>query len=481
MSKKSDLGITIKKEDNFSDWFTELMLKAELADYTEVSGCIVFRPRSYLIWEKIVAECDLRFKKAGIQNAYFPLLIPEKLLIREQDHIDDFNPLVAWVTKGGGSDLNEKLAIRPTSEAIMYDSYSKWIRSYRDLPLRLNQWNNVVRWEFKHPVPFFRTREFLWNEGHTVFATEKEAMAERDQILAIYDEVCSEYLALPGIIGKKTESEKFAGAVFSEKIHYFLPNGRVIEGPAFHFDGQNFAKAYDIKFTDENSNEAYVWQNTFAITTRMLGAMFSIHSDNNGLIIPPRLCDSKVVIVPLFIGDNKEKVLKSAHKIFENLNEFNPILDDRDEIKPGRKYFEWELKGLPVRIEIGPNDIERDEVVIVKRTSKEKIVVKTKDVTKKLPLILDEIQNELFNNAKKLFDDNTVIPKNYTEFKKIAQKKKVMIAPLCKKPDCEEKIKSENNGVKSLFIDNSKSVDANTKCIVCGDAADYTLYFGKTY
>ncbi|HTZ41699.1 MAG TPA: aminoacyl--tRNA ligase-related protein, partial [Candidatus Omnitrophota bacterium] len=326
-------GLTAKKE-NFSEWYQQLILKAGLADYSSVSGCIVFRPESYSIWENIVAECNKEFKKAGIKNCYFPLFIPEKAFEKEKEHVEGFIPEVAWVTQAGNTKLNEKLAIRPTSEAIMYESYSKWIRSWRDLPLRYNQWNNVVRWEFNNPVPFFRTREFLWNEGHSVFATEKEAIDEGKQIRAIYEKVVGEFMALPGIYGRKTEKEKFAGAVFSEKLHYFIPNGRVIEGPCFHHDGQNFARAYNIKFLDKKGKEEFAWQNTYAISTRMLGTMFAVHSDDNGLVIPPKLAENKVVIVPILFDREKSMILKTAGKIKEELQSFSPILDDREDYSP---------------------------------------------------------------------------------------------------------------------------------------------------
>ncbi|MBW2984422.1 proline--tRNA ligase, partial [Candidatus Woesearchaeota archaeon] len=281
--KEKQVGITAKKE-NFSEWYTQVIQKADLADYSDVSGCIVFKPNSYAIWERIVAEVDKRIKKLGVKNAYFPLFIPEKFLKKEQAHVKGFSPEVAWVTQAGGSKLDERLAVRPTSETIMYDSYSKWIRSWKDLPLRLNQWNNVVRWEFKHPVPFLRTREFLWNEGHTAFATKQEAEKEIQDIINMYKEVLEKYLALPGIIGKKTEKEKFAGAEYTVSIELLMPNGRAIQGPDAHSDGQNFAKAFNISFLDQNEKKQYVWQNTWAITTRMLGIMIAIHGDDKGAV-----------------------------------------------------------------------------------------------------------------------------------------------------------------------------------------------------
>ncbi|MDO8623049.1 MAG: proline--tRNA ligase [archaeon] len=481
MKKESQEGLTIKKEENFSEWYQELILKSGLADYTDVSGCIVLKPASYQIWEKIREECDKRFKKAGIKNCYFPLFIPEKAFKKEQEHVKGFEPEVAWVTQAGNTKLNERLAIRPTSEAVMYESYSKWIRSWRDLPLRLNQWNNVVRWEFNNPVPFFRTREFLWNEGHSAFATEKESLEEGKQIRKIYEEVVEEFMALPGIYGRKTETEKFAGAVFSEKIHYIIPNGRVIEGPCFHHDGQNFAKAYNIKFLNKEGKEDYVWQNTFAISTRMLGTMFAVHSDNKGLIIPPKLAEEKIVIIPILFDQTKKKVLNEAGKIKRELSEFSPILDEREDYSPGWKYHEWELKGIPLRIEIGPKDIEKKQVILARRDNGEKINVKLKDIKKEVKKNLDEMQKELYDNAKKNLISNAKRTENKKEMIKLIQEKKMAIVPVCSSPKCEEAIKTETNGAKALFIDPENTSVKNKKCIICGKPAEYWIYVGRTY
>ena len=475
---KKEIGITAEKDD-FSDWFTQLMLKADLADYTDVSGCIVFKPNAYAIWEKIREECDKRFKKLGIENAYFPLLIPEKFLMQEKEHVEDFNPLVAWVTKAGGKELAEKLAIRPTSEAIMYPTYAKWIRSWRDLPLKINQWNNVVRWEFSHPIPFFRTREFLWNELHTALATEKEALEEGKQILKIYQEVCENYLALYGMMGRKTEKEKFAGAVFSEKLHYIMPNGKSLEGPCFHHDGQNFSKAYSIKFLDKNEKSQYVWQNTYAISTRMLGAMFAVHSDEKGLILPPKIAKNQIVIIPIIFEDTKEKVLKKAKEIAEKLSEFSAFVDDRDQYKPGFKFNEWELKGIPVRIEIGPKDMEKNEVIVVRRDNGEKKAIKISELDKKVPAILEDIQKALFEKSKKSFKEKIVNAKSLDELKKVINDKKIGIIPLCKNIECEDILKAETGGAKTLFIAEEK-IKAE-KCIICKKKADYFTYVGKSY
>ena len=474
-------GITVSKEENFSEWYQQLMLKSGLADYSSVSGAIILKPLSYAMWEKIKQACDEEFKKIGIQNSYFPLLIPESLFAKEQEHVKGFTPEVAWVTHAGNTELNEKLAIRPTSEAIMYESYSKWIRSWRDLPLKLNQWNNVVRWEFNNPVPFFRTREFLWNEGHTAFATEKRALAEGPKIRKAYEKVCEELMALPGIYGRKTEKEKFAGAVFSEKLHYYMPNGRIIEGPCFHHDGQNFAKAYDIKFLDEKEKENYVWQNTFAISTRMLGALFVIHSDDNGLIIPPKIAENKIVIIPIFFDKTKEKVLKVAKEIKEQFKELNPILDDRTDFSPGWKYNEWELKGIPIRIEIGPRDLENKSAIVVKRNTSEKQNIKIKELGNQIPKLLDDMQKELLKNAKKLLKQNQKKTEDKKELIQFIKQKQMVLVPMCKSEKCEDILKSETSGAKTLFIDSKNPSATNKKCIICNKPADYWVYVGKTY
>ena len=477
---KNELGLTADKDD-FSEWFTQLMIKAELADYTEVSGCMVLRPYSYAIWEKVVAETDKRLKKLNVKNAYFPLFIPEKFLNKEKEHIAGFSPEVAWVTQAGDSPLAERLAVRPTSETIMYPSYSKWIRSWRDLPLKINQWCNVVRWEFKHPVPFFRTREFLWNELHTVLATEKEAINEGADIIKAYTEVCEDYMAIYGMYGQKTDSEKFAGGVFSRKLHYIMPNGKVAEGCCFHHDGQNFAKAYDIQFLNKQGEKEYGWQNTYAITTRMLGVMFAIHADSKGLVLPPKICPNPVIIVPILFDDTKAKVLKEADKIAKDLEQYNALVDNREEYKAGFKFNEWELKGIPLRIEIGPKDIESGEVLVFRRDLETKEKIKIKDLTKKIPAILEEIQKNLLNKSKKLFESKIEKADSLESLKKVIENKKVAISPLCKNEKCEELIKFETKGAKPLFIDEKNKIKSNEKCIICAKKAEYNLYIGKTY
>jgi len=476
--EKDTKGLQADKDD-FSEWFTQLMLKADLADYTDVSGCIVYKPSSYAIWEKIRLEVDKRFKPLGIQNAYFPLFIPEKNFAKEKEHVEGFSPEVAWVTEAGNTKLSERLAVRPTSETIMYPSYSKWIRSWRDLPLKINQWNNVVRWEFAHPVPFFRGREFLWNELHTVLSTEKEAMEEGKEILMAYDDVCQNYLALYGMIGKKTDKEKFAGGVESWKIHYIIPTGRVIEGPCFHYDGQNFAKAYDIKFLNPEGKEQYAYQNTYAISTRMLGTMFAVHSDDKGLILPPKVAPNQIVIVPILFEDSKDKVLKKAEEIAKSLEEFNAFVDKRDNYKPGFKFNEWELKGIPIRIEIGPKDLEKNQLVMVRRDNGKKEIVSIKDAKKEAKTILEDIQKQLYLKSKKLFESKVEKADTLVKLRKIIQEKKVGIVPLCAKEACEDMIKFETGGAKAVFISDEKV--KNEKCIICSEKAHYFIYSGKTY
>lgn len=478
--KKSEEGLTVKKEENFSEWYQQLIVKSELADYTPVSGCIVFRPTAWGIWEKIRDEVDKKIKKMDVKNVYFPMLIPESLLKKEQEHVQGFAPEVAWVTQTGDAKLNERLAVRPTSEAIMYNSFSKWIRSWRDLPLKYNQWSNVVRWEFKYPIPFFRTREFVFNEGHTVFATKKEAEKEAMPIINMYKEILEKYMAIPGFIGKKTDKEKFAGAEYTLTIESYMPNGKAIQGPAFHHDGQNFSRAYNIKFLDENRKEKYAWQNTWAISTRMLGVMFAIHSDNKGLILPPKLAPNKTVIIPLLFEKNK-KVLEKAKEIFKRLSKHNPILDDRSEITPGRKYNEWELKGIPLRIEIGPKDLEKKQVIIVRRNDGIKKEIKFKDIGKEVDENLTEIQEGIYKKADKLLKSALDKAENFNELLKKLGNKKIVLVPLCKNPECEDWIKEKTKGAKTLNIPLEQKPIKGKKCIWCKKPADYWVYVGKSY
>jgi len=481
--KKEDLGINVKKEDDFSEWYTQIIQKGDLADYSLVSGCIIFKPTAYALWENIKNSCDERFKKIGIKNVYFPLLIPESLLKKESTHLKGFSPEVAWVTEAGNTKLSERLAIRPTSETIMYNSYSKWIRSWKDLPLRYNQWNNVVRWEFNNPVPFLRTREFLWNEGHTVFATKTEAEAEGKEIMGIYDDVLRNYLALPSLIGKKSTGETFAGAEYTLSCEHYLPNGKAIQGPDFHHDGQIFAKAYDIKFLNKEGKEEYAYQNTFAISTRNLGIMLAMHSDNRGVVIPPKLAPNKVVVIPILFDDSKQKVLKKAREIYSKIEKFSPIIDDREDYSAGWKYNEWELKGIPIRLEIGPKDIEIDQVILVRRDTLEKKKIKIKDISKEIEIMLEDIQKNLYKKAEKLLKGNIEEASNFNEVKKALENKKLVYIPWCEEEKCAKGIKEKIEGVKPLNspLNQKENEISGKKCALCGKPAKKRFYFGKSY
>ncbi len=471
-------GITVKKDENFSEWYTQSIIKSEMADYTAVSGSIVYRPKSYAIWETIQREVDKKLKKLGVQNAYFPLLIPEKYLMKEAEHVEGFSPEVAWVTHTGNSKLDERLAIRPTSETIMYPSYAKWIRSWKDLPLKLNQWNNVVRWEFKHAVPFLRGREFLWNEGHTVFAKREEAEKEMKDIIRLWDSFCKDYLALPSLVGQKSEKEKFAGAEYTWSTEFMMPNGKAIQGPDTHFDGQNFAKAFDISFLDENEKKQLPYQNTWAISTRMMGVMFAIHGDDKGIVLPPKIAPNKVVLIPILFTKTKDKVMKVAKDIEKKLKKYDGILDDREDYSAGWKFNEWELKGIPIRLELGPKDVEKKQAVIVRRDSGEKIVVKLKDLNSSIDKVLEDIQSSLFEKAKKALYDSIEEVGMISELKKTISKKKIGKTNWCGNVTCEENIKNKT-GTKSLNSEfNSKGAG---KCFACEANAEFVTYFGKSY
>ena len=482
MAKKDTKGITVKKSEDFSEWYTQIIQKADLADYSAVSGCIVYRPTSYAIWEMIQKITDKKFKAVGIKNAYFPLFIPESLLQKEAKHIEGFSPEVAWVTETGSSKLAERLAVRPTSETIMYDSYSKWIRSYNDLPLRLNQWCNVVRWEFKHPTPFLRGREFLWNEGHTVFATKEEAEKEENEIIGIYNDVCENYLAMPSFIGRKSEKEKFAGAEYTTSMEFIMPNGKSIQGPDFHHDGQNFAKAFDIKFTDKNGEVQFAWQNTFAITTRMIGVLIAMHSDDKGLVLPPKVAETQVAIVPILFEDSKLEILKEAKEIKEQLEKrgISVILDDRENYTPGWKFNEWELKGIPVRIEFGPKDLEKRKAMVVRRDNGEKQQLDLIAIADKISLLLDQIQNDLYKKANQVLKESVVNVENIEDAKKQLEQKKILLAPWCASPACEDRFK-DLTGAKSLNSPQEQPELKNKKCFACEEKATKMFYLGKSY
>ncbi|MDP3917050.1 MAG: proline--tRNA ligase [Nanoarchaeota archaeon] len=482
MAKETNEGIKIKKEENFSEWYTQIVQKSELADYTAVSGCIAYRPDGYAIWENIQRIVDKELKQLGIKNVYFPLLIPENYLKKEAEHVKGFSPEVAWVTETGNSKLSERLAIRPTSETIMYPSYAKWIRSWRDLPMRYNQWNTVLRWEFKNPIPFIRGREFLWNEGHTVFASRKEAEKEMKDIINLWVNFSKEYMALPSLSGQKSEKEKFAGAEYSWSTEFILPNGKAVQGPDAHFDGTKFSKAFSIEFLNKDGKKQNPFQNTWAISTRQIGVMIAIHGDNNGLVIPPKIAPTQVVIIPILFDDSKLKVLKEAQSIKKKLESrgISVRLDDREEYTPGWKFNEWELKGIPLRIEIGPKDLQKKQVITVRRDNNKKEFIKSNTIEKSVVSCLEDIQDSLYKKALKQLKSKIVEVKNFKEAQLQLKNKGIIFAPWCASTECEENFKEKTGGAKSL---NSpfKQPKLNHECFMCGKKAVSWFYFGKSY
>ncbi len=473
--------LTAKKEEDITEWYTQVIINSEFVDYSAVSGMMVFRPDSYFAWDTLKEATDEMFKGAGVEDVYFPLFIPERLLLKESQHVKGFSPEVAWITHAGKSELSERLAVRPTSETIMYDSFSRWIRSWRDLPIKYNIWASVVRWEFKHPTPLLRSREFLWNEGHSAFATFEEAEAEREVILDIYEKVLRDYLALPGIRGKKTDNEKFAGAVASYSIEQLMPDGWALQGPDHHSDGQNFAKAFDIGFVDKDGTRKYVYQNTYAITTRELGAMVLCHGDNKGLVIPPKLARIQIVLVPIFNNIRKEDVLIYSRTVFESLKKrFRTHLDDRDEYTPGWKYNEWEIKGIPIRIEIGKREIESLSVTAVRRDTGKKENIKVDQLTDSIKSLLEEIHSNLYTKALKFLESHTFVVKDYEELKKHVGKGMIQAA-WCGSAECETKVKEDTGAKITNLPSNAQDRAKGEKCIYCGKEAKHIANFAKSY
>ncbi|MEM4703625.1 MAG: proline--tRNA ligase [Candidatus Bathyarchaeia archaeon] len=479
----SDMGITVKKSEDFSEWYTQTVLKSGLADYAPVKGCMVFREHSYAIWEKIQEVFNQKIKATGHKNVYFPLFIPESFLKREAEHFAGFTPEVAWVTMGGDTPLEEKLAIRPTSETIMYSMYAKWVRSWRDLPLKLNQWCSVVRWETSATKLFLRTREFLWQEGHTAHATKEEADKEVIDILHMYKDVIENYLAIPVLIGVKTENEKFKGALYTTTLEAMMPDGKALQMGTSHQLGQNFSKVFDIKFLDQKEKEQYAWQTSWGFSTRMIGAMVMVHGDDKGLVLPPKIAPIQVVIVPIPYKDVDTKPIQDkAKEVFEKLQKkgIATVLDDRLEYTPGWKFNEWELKGVPVRIEIGPKDVKQKQVTLVRRDTGKKAAVKEEEMVHAVAETLDEIQANLFSKAKKALEEKTANASSYEEFKKILETKGGFIrASWCGSSSCEEKIKEETGAtIRIVPFEKEKPF---SRCIRCGQEAKEVVYFARSY
>jgi len=479
----SDMGITVKKTEDFSEWFTQVIVKSGFADYAPIKGCMIFRELSYAIWERIQEIFDKKIKATGHKNVYFPMFIPESFLKREAEHFAGFVPEVAWVTMGGNSPLEERLAIRPTSETIMYATFAKWIRSWRDLPLKLNQWCNIVRWDTKGTKLFLRTREFLWQEGHTVHATKEEADTEVMEILTEYRDLMENYLAIPVLVGKKSEGEKFPGALYTAALEAVMPDGRALQMGTSHNLGQNFSKVFDIKFIGEDEKEHYVWQTSWGITTRMIGAIVMLHGDDKGLVLPPKVAPIQVVIVPIpYKGADEGLILAKAQEIYEKLHNAGimVVLDNRAEYTPGWKFNEWELKGVPIRIEIGPKDLKQRQLTIVRRDTSKRVLIEEKDVIGTVTKLLEEIQENLYTKAKKFLEKNITTVKTYDEFKETLEKKGGFIrASWCVGSACEEKIKEETGA--TIRIVPLEKEEPFSKCIYCGGEAKEVVYFARAY
>ena len=465
-------------EEDFARWYTDIVIKAGLADYTDTKGCIAIRPYGYAIWENIQNYTDKKFKETGVKNAYFPVLIPENLLQKEKDHVEGFAPEVAWVTEAGGEKLEEKYCIRPTSETIISTMYSKWLSSWRDLPFVYNQWCNVLRWE-KETRPFLRSREFLWQEGHTIHETAEEAKERTIQMLNIYQDVVENLLAIPTVKGIKTESEKFAGAEATYTIETMMHDGKALQSATSHYFGQNFTKPFEIKFQNREGKEEYAYQTSWGSSTRLLGAIIMAHGDNRGLKLPPKVAPIQVVVVP--VAQNKEGVLEKAHELYNSLKSmFRVEIDDRDNVSPGFKFNDWEMKGVPIRIELGPRDIENGVCVLVRRDTAEKIVVKLDDVEKVIAETLEKIHNNMFEECKKRLEEKTTIATTLDEFVTSMNEHQGFIKAMwCGDPACEEKIK-ELTAAKSrcMPFEQEKISD---KCVCCGKPADKMVIWGRQY
>ncbi len=486
-TKTESKGLSSKKDEEFGEWFSQLITKAELIEYTDVSGCYVFRPNSYFIWEQVQHYMNKRFQSLGVKNCYFPLFIPERLLQKEQKHVEGFVPEVAWVTHSGKTPLKERLAVRPTSETIMYETYKKWIRSHRDLPLLLNQWNNVVRWEFKNPVPFIRSREFLWQEGHTAHKSREDALNEVFTMLNIYEDTYRECYAVSGIKGQKTEAEKFPGAEMTTTFEVFVPSGKSLQGCTSHLLGQNFAKAFDITFTDEKEEQQYIWQNSWGFSTRTIGAMIMMHSDDKGVIFTPRVAPLQVAIVPILFEKTKDEILKKAKELTDELKQggLRVVLDDRDHT-PGSKFYEWELKGVPLRIELGPRDLEKQECVVVRRDTGKKESLKLKEVKRRLPALMEQMHHDLFAKSQEVQKKESVHAKTMMDVKKAIDERKLVWIDWCGHEGCEQRITNETPA-KILclpFKDNDPNkgtMKATGNCAVCGKKGQVAALVARSY
>ncbi len=494
----SSLGIQNKKEENFSDWYSECITKSEMIDYYDISGCYILRPWSYEIWEKIQDYLNALIKGIGVRNYNFPLFVSQKALFKEKEHVEGFSPEVAWVTKSGKGDIDPPIAIRPTSETIMYPAFAKWIRSHRDLPLLANQWTNIVRWEFKNPTPFIRTREFLWQEGHTVHETFEEAEKMVYKILEFYRMVYEDLCACPVIPGIKSENEKFPGGYCTTSIESLLPNGKGVQAATSHHLGQNFSKMFDISFLDREKKKQLAWQTSWGLTTRTIGVLVMMHGDNKGLVLPPKVAPIQVVIVPIKTSkDNAQEILGKGEEIYEQLKNANirVTFDDSELHTPGWKYAQWELKGVPIRIEYGKKDLSKEQVTFFCRDNLEKFTVKLTEVVDKIKEMLDVIQKRMFQKQLDRVKNSTTHAKDFNSFLEGLNKGHIVYTPWCKDSLCEDNVKDKVKEIASkteeqdsvgtcktlnMPLDQPK-LEEGTKCFMCGKPAKATAIWGRSY
>ena len=479
MAKEKKLveAITSMEED-FAQWYTDVVKKAELMDYSSVKGCMIFKPNGYAIWENIQKNLDAMFKETGVENVYMPMFIPESLLQKEKDHVEGFAPEVAWVTQGGLETLQERLAVRPTSETLFCELYSKIVQSHRDLPKVYNQWCSVVRWE-KTTRPFLRSSEFLWQEGHTVHATAEEAEARTVQMLNLYADFCEKYLAIPMVKGRKTDKEKFAGAEATYTIEALMHDGKALQSGTSHNFGDGFAKAFGIQYTDKENKLQYCHETSWGVSTRLIGAIIMVHGDDSGLVLPPRIAPTQVMVIP--IQQQKEGVLDKAYDLKDALSKDFRVKIDASDKTPGWKFSAQEVQGIPVRIELGPKDIEKNQCVIVRRDTREKIVVSLDEVKEKLAEVLETMQDDMLERAKTFLAGHINDAHDYNEFKAIAETKPGFIRAMwCGDEACENKIK-EDTTVTSRCMPFNDQEQISDVCVCCGKPAHKLVYWGKAY
>ena len=475
--KKMVEAITSMDED-FAQWYTDIVKKAELSDYSSVKGCMIIKPAGYAIWENIRNELDKRFKATGVENVYLPMFIPESLLEKEKDHVEGFAPEVAWVTQGGLEPLQERMCVRPTSETLFCDFYAHDVHSYRDLPRNYNQWASVVRWE-KTTRPFLRSREFLWQEGHTAHATAEEAQERTEMMLNVYADLCEDFLAIPVIRGRKTDKEKFAGAEATYTIESLMHDGKALQSGTSHNFGDGFAKAFNIQYLDKDNKLKYVHQTSWGMTTRMIGAIIMVHGDDSGLVLPPRIAPVQTMIIP--IQQKKDGVLDKAFEIRDTLkSNFSVKVDDSDK-SPGWKFSEQEIQGIPTRIEIGPKDIEKGQAVIVRRDTREKIVTPIDKIPETLTEVLETMQNDMFERAKAFLDSHINEATTMDEMnEKFNENLGFIKAMWCGDEACEDEIKAQTGGATSRCIPEEEE-HLSDVCVCCGKPAKHMVYWGKAY